>query len=122
MHKFLFYNQFIICLHMFLALCVHHQEVKSVLYSSAIITPVGGRPVYRLRVCALSWLLTKMMLKVSSAATDCIVFAFDFIHLTLDKVLRLAVVMNHWVVQNATTFVTRRTTTSFPIRILHYRQ
>jgi len=34
MHKFLFYNKFIIFLYMFRALCVHHQEVKVVLYSS----------------------------------------------------------------------------------------
>ena len=33
MHKFLFYNKFIICLYMFRALCAHHQEVKIVLYS-----------------------------------------------------------------------------------------
>jgi len=33
MHKFLFYNEFIIRLYMFRTLCVHHQKVKSVLYS-----------------------------------------------------------------------------------------
>ena len=33
MHKILFYNKFIICIYMFRALCVHHQEVKIVLYS-----------------------------------------------------------------------------------------
>ena len=33
MHKFLFYNKFIICLYMFRALCVHQKEVKIVLYS-----------------------------------------------------------------------------------------
>ena len=33
MHKILFYNKFIICLYMFRALCAHHQEVKTVLYS-----------------------------------------------------------------------------------------
>ena len=33
MHKFLFYNKFIICLYMFRALCAHYQEVKIVLYS-----------------------------------------------------------------------------------------
>jgi len=33
MHKILFYNKFITCLYMFLALCAHHQEVKIVLYS-----------------------------------------------------------------------------------------
>jgi len=33
MHKFLFYNKFILCLYMFRALCAHHQEVKIVLYS-----------------------------------------------------------------------------------------
>ena len=33
MHKFLFYNKFIICLYMFRALCAHHQEVKIVLHS-----------------------------------------------------------------------------------------
>ena len=52
MHKFLFYNKFIIFLYMFRALCAHHQEVKIVLYS--IITPVGGRPVHRLREGSLN--------------------------------------------------------------------
>jgi len=33
MHKFFFYNKFIICLYMCRALCAHHQEVKIVLYS-----------------------------------------------------------------------------------------
>jgi len=29
--------------------CAHHQEVKIVYTASGIITPVGGRPVHRLR-------------------------------------------------------------------------
>jgi len=29
--------------------CAHRQEVKIVLYSLWIITPIGGRPVHRLR-------------------------------------------------------------------------
>jgi len=33
MHKFLFYNKFVVCLYMFRALCAHHQDVKIVLYS-----------------------------------------------------------------------------------------
>jgi len=33
MHKFLFYNKFIIFLYMFRALFTHHQEIKIVLYS-----------------------------------------------------------------------------------------
>ena len=33
MHKILFYNKFTIYLYMFRALCTHHQEVKTVLYS-----------------------------------------------------------------------------------------
>ena len=33
MHKVSLYNNFIICLYMFRALCAHHQEVKIVLYS-----------------------------------------------------------------------------------------
>ena len=32
MHKFLFYNKFILCLYMFRALCAHRQEVIIVLY------------------------------------------------------------------------------------------
>ena len=47
MHKFLFYNKFIIFLYMFRALCAHHQEVKLYYTASGIITPVGGRPVHR---------------------------------------------------------------------------
>jgi len=33
MHKFVFYNKFIIFLYMFRAICVHHHQVKIVLYS-----------------------------------------------------------------------------------------
>jgi len=56
MHKFLSYNKFIICHYIFRALCAHHQKVKIVLYSiwyHHIITPVGGRPVHRLRALNL---------------------------------------------------------------------
>ena len=42
MHKFLFYNKFIIFLYMFRALRAHHQEVKLYYTASGIITPVGG--------------------------------------------------------------------------------
>jgi len=45
MHKFFFYNEFIIYLYMFRALCAHHQEVKTVLYSIWYQYTVGGRPV-----------------------------------------------------------------------------
>ena len=47
MHKILFYNKFIICLYMFRVLIIR----RSKLYYTAtgIITPVGGRPVHRLR-------------------------------------------------------------------------
>ena len=34
---------------MFQALCAHHQGVKIYYTASGIITPVGGRPVHRLR-------------------------------------------------------------------------
>jgi len=33
MYKILFYTKFITCLYMFRALCAHHLEVKTVLYS-----------------------------------------------------------------------------------------
>jgi len=49
MHKILSYNKFIIFLYMFRALCAHHQQVKLYYTASGIITPVGGRPVCRLR-------------------------------------------------------------------------
>jgi len=38
MHKFLFYNKFIICRYMFRVLCAHHQEVKLYYTASGIIT------------------------------------------------------------------------------------
>jgi len=38
MHKFWFYNKFIIFLYMFRALCAHHQEVKLYYIASGIIT------------------------------------------------------------------------------------
>jgi len=46
MHKFLFYNKFILCLYMFRALCAHHQEVKLCYTASGIITPVGRHSVH----------------------------------------------------------------------------
>ena len=48
MHKILFYNKFI-CFYMFRALCANHQISKMYYTASGIITPVGGRPVHRLR-------------------------------------------------------------------------
>ena len=47
MHKFLFYNKFIIFLYIFRALCAHHhQEVKIVLYNIWYhhTLQVSGRP------------------------------------------------------------------------------
>jgi len=38
MHKYLFYNKFIILLYMFRALCAHHQEVKLYYTASGIVT------------------------------------------------------------------------------------
>jgi len=38
MHKFLFYNKFIVCLYMFRALCARHQEVKLYYTASGIVT------------------------------------------------------------------------------------
>ena len=49
MNKILFYNKFIIYLQMFRALCAHHQVVKLYYTASGIVTPVGGRPVRKLR-------------------------------------------------------------------------
>jgi len=54
MHKFLFYNKFIIYSYMFQALCAHHQEVKFYYTASCIITPLGGYPVHRLREDSLN--------------------------------------------------------------------
>jgi len=59
MHKFLFYNKFILCLYLFRALCAHHQEVKTVLYSiwyhhtcnwpsGAQVVRVFSQPVHRM--------------------------------------------------------------------------
>jgi hypothetical protein len=45
----LFYSKFISCLYMFRAPCAHRQEVKLYYTASGIITPIGGRPVHRLR-------------------------------------------------------------------------
>jgi len=42
----LFYNEYVKCLYMFQALCAHHQEVKTVLYS---IWYHHTCPVHRLR-------------------------------------------------------------------------
>jgi len=39
---------------MFRALCAHHQEVKLYYTASGVVTPVGGRPVHRLREDSLS--------------------------------------------------------------------
>ena len=40
MHKFLFYNKFIVCLYMIRALCAHYQEVKLYYAASVIIIMV----------------------------------------------------------------------------------
>ena len=48
MHKFSFYNKFILFLYMFRALRAHHQEVKLYYAASGIVKPVGGRPVHTL--------------------------------------------------------------------------
>jgi len=45
MHKFLFYNKFIIFLQTFRALYAYRQEVKIVLYCVRFSHSVGGRPV-----------------------------------------------------------------------------
>jgi len=50
MHKFLFYNKFIICLHMLRALlCSLSGGQNCIIQHLDIITTVGGRPVHRLR-------------------------------------------------------------------------
>jgi len=49
MHKILFYNKFIACRYMFRSLFAHHLEVKLYYTASGNVTPVGGRPVHRLR-------------------------------------------------------------------------
>ena len=61
MHKFVFYNKFIIRLYTFRALCAHHQEVKIVLYriwyhhigrwpsgAQVFSQPVHGMATYRM--------------------------------------------------------------------------
>ena len=48
MHKFLFYNVFIVCLCMFRALCVHHQEFKLCYTASVSSHTVSGCPAHML--------------------------------------------------------------------------
>ena len=45
-----FYNEFISCLYMFRAHVLIIRRSKLYYKASAIITPIGGRPVHRLRV------------------------------------------------------------------------
>jgi len=47
MHKFLFYNKFIIFLYMFRALVLIIRRSKLYYTASGITTPVGGRPMHR---------------------------------------------------------------------------
>jgi len=47
MNKILFYNKFIICLYMHYVLIIRRSKLYYT--ASGIITPVGGRPVRRLR-------------------------------------------------------------------------
>jgi len=50
MHKILFYNKFIICLvHVSSTIVLIIRRSKLYYTASGIITPVGGRPVHRLR-------------------------------------------------------------------------
>jgi len=59
MHKFLFYNNFIIILYMFRALCAHHQEVKIVLYSiwyhHTCRWPSGAQFAHRMATYRVWW-------------------------------------------------------------------
>jgi len=70
------------CLYMFRALCGHHQEVTFFYTASGIITPVGtvlyqpghGTATYRgddtrCCTCALSWLITKTVLRCTVSKT-----------------------------------------------------
>jgi len=51
MHKFLFYNKFIVFLYMFQAMLCSSSGGEILYYTtSGIITPVGGRPVRTYRV------------------------------------------------------------------------
>jgi len=54
MHKFLFYNKFIVCLYMYRAHVLIIRRSKLYYTASGIITPVGGRPVHCLRVSSLN--------------------------------------------------------------------
>jgi hypothetical protein len=116
MHKILFYIKFIIFLYMFRAPCVHHQEVKIVLYSiwyrhtcrmavrcagrvrsvqgtatytmwryqmpyNTILTSwwwaqqcskhveAYNKSYYKTRICALSWLITNIILRCTVSKT-----------------------------------------------------
>jgi len=60
MHKFLFYNKFIIFLCMFRALCAIIRRSKFCYTASGTITPVGGRPVHGLRESCLNFDLLMM--------------------------------------------------------------
>jgi len=49
MHKILFYNKFIMPLHVSNTVVLIIRRSKLYYTASGIITPVGGRPVHRLR-------------------------------------------------------------------------
>jgi len=67
---------------MFRALCAHHQEVKILYTASGIITPVGGRPVHRLRVFSQPVHLLMMSTKCSKHVQtfNKSIIKRDFIH------------------------------------------
>jgi len=78
MHKFLFYNKFLNASTCFEHYVLEHYVLiirRSKLYytASGIITPVGGSPVHRLKEdcfhCALSWLITKIILRCTVRKT-----------------------------------------------------
>ena len=75
MHKILFYDKFVIRLYMCRALCAHHQEVKTVLYSisaSGIITLVGMMmPDYTRQVSCTPHPLLFVAARYGSRVTDC---------------------------------------------------
>jgi len=78
MHKILLYNKFVKDIYIFRALCAHHKGVKIEYTASGIITPVGGRPVHRLREESFLNLCTGRP-QSECGDTRCCIYNFDLL-------------------------------------------
>jgi len=75
---------------MFRALCAHHQEVKLYYTASGIVTPVGGRPVHRLRE---DWPLHVSSTMCTSSGGQIVLYSIWYHHTCFDHLMMSTTVL-----------------------------